>query len=159
MELERLLSIAKQGKKGTFQKIVYRRTCKTFKGTRELVEKESTFQAMRQTNYANRFFVALGVALGFREAPKLPEWARSKTIDGIRLIEHKREGTLYFPVNVEGMKPTVRWFLNGQETTLGQVYHLILASEKEDKPTKKELAGKWQACHLRLKVDNIVHLS
>lgn len=163
MELEKLVSIAKQKKTGTFQTIVYHRTAKTYGATKggekAHVEKTTTFQALRRTNYSNRFFVKLGTVLGLRKPPKLPEWARAKWVDGIRLIEHVRKGTVYLPANTEGMRVQVQWYLDGKKSTYSEVEPFLLEEERKEKATKEKLARKWQAPHVRLNINNIVHLS
>jgi hypothetical protein len=145
-------------KAGTFQRVVIARECKTFKGCSHTVSKRETLQRLHNVNYANRSAVSYGVSMGLRETPHLPEWAEQFHTNGVRFIRHKGNGQVYLPLDIEGMEPRVQWFLDGQECDFASVEPYLLASEKQEKPSKAELhANHWER-HIRVKIENIEDL-
>lgn len=158
VEKSDIIKALSKNKRGTFQTVTIRRQAETYKRVKETVSKRSTFQRMERVSYAKRFAVRIGVALGLRKPPQLPEWAKSTVIDGVRFIQHKETGEVYLPLDLEGMEPIVEWFLDGVPVSKAHVEPLLTAKERVKKPTKAELHSKFQERHILVKLANIESL-
>lgn len=142
---------------GQLFSITVRRAAKCFKGTEDLVEKESKFQG-QLCDYSARNAVKTAVEAGDRNAPELP----SHILTGFKIGEVRfwrgKNGTDYLLIPINGNKAKVQWYLNGNPVAYSKVSEFLLASEKVTKKTKEELADKGQVPFVCVKVDNVTNV-
>ena len=157
MQLADITRILEDKKRGTFFTLTTRRPAKTFKGTTQVVEKQSTFQAIL-AEYGGMKSVREAVAEGERDAPELPSYVKEVFKVGGVKFWRGHNGQIYLPLPVNGNPPKVQWFLDGAEADKNDVAALLLASEKATMPTKAELAEKGQAPFVSVNIENIIEI-
>ena len=127
--------------RGGFYSLVYRRNCKTKKGTPHLVEKETRAQAVL-AEYAARAAVKEGILSGERLPPEAPKGTKEIFYVGGVKFFRMISGKTCLAANISGNEPQIQYFVDGQPSAEPDY---LLASEKVQLKSKEELAESSQA--------------
>jgi hypothetical protein len=128
-----------KSRKGQHVFVAWKRALKTRKDTSAIVEKQTTAFVRAGINYANLASVREGIESGERgEVQPLPAWCEWEQAPFI--LRHKTNGTQYvrlYPSTFANLAPSVRYFVNGNETDENGAKLYCLASEfreREESP-------------------------
>lgn len=127
--------------KGGFFSVIYRRNCKTKKGTPYLVEKETRAQAIL-AEYGARAAVKEGILSGERLPPEAPKGTKEIFyVGGVKFFKMV-SGKTCLAAPLSGNEPQIQYFVDGKPSAEPDC---LLASEKVQMKSKEELAENSQA--------------
>lgn len=127
--------------RGGFYSLIYRRNCKTKKGTNHLVEKQTHAQAIL-AEYGNRAPVKEGILSGERLPPEAPKGTKEIFyIGGVKFFK-MMSGKTCLGATLSGNEPQIQYIVDGQPSAEPDY---LLASEKVQPKSKEQLAENSQA--------------
>lgn len=138
--------------RGGFYSLVYRRNCKTKKGTNHLVEKQTHAQAIL-AEYGNRSPVKEGILSGERLPPEAPKGTKEIFyIGGVKFFK-MISGKTCLGATLSGNEPQIQYIVDGEPSAEPDY---LLASEKVQPKNKEELAANSQAQFKLINCEDIV---
>lgn len=137
MTPEQIAARLSSRQKGGFYSVIYRRNCKTKKGTPHLVEKETRAQAIL-AEYGARAAVKEGILSGERLPPDAPRGTKEIFyIDNVKFFK-MISGKTCLAAPLSGNEPQIQYFVDGKPSAEPDY---LLASEKVQLKSKEELAA------------------
>lgn len=138
--------------KGGFYSVIYRRNCKTKKGTPHLVEKETRAQAIL-AEYGARAAVKEGILSGERLPPEAPRGVKEIFyIDNVKFFK-MISGKTCLAAPLSGNEPQIQYFVDGKPSAEPDY---LLASEKVQPKSKEKLAANYLAQFKLINCEDIV---